>query len=256
MRIKRGRGNRGVGMLHNELFWAGVIRRDFVEEIRTFGQALKDRILKAFDNVEQEAEKLKKEEHERLLQAPADEDGGPGMDVLAERTEEKGISFYLTMRSLQQGLVNLFAVALYELFIQHLMILYRKEILEIHEENNKKLFKMCKVKRRFREGGIDIEKFRSWEKIEELRLVANTVKHAEGESADKLRKIRRDLFDPLRGTSFESSDQSAPPKGALFEPLFGQGLFVKPDNIDSYTSTIIEFWEELAVALEKHTRVI
>ncbi len=119
-------------MLRNELYWAEVIRREFVEETRTFGQALKDRILKTFDNVEREAEKLEKEEWERLLQAPADEDGGPGMDVLAETAEDKGVSFYLTMTSLRQGLVNLFAVALYELFLQHVMILHRKELLGLH----------------------------------------------------------------------------------------------------------------------------
>ena len=45
-------------MLQNELFWVRVIREVFVEEIRTFGQVLKDRILKAFVNIEQEAEKL------------------------------------------------------------------------------------------------------------------------------------------------------------------------------------------------------
>ena len=229
-------------MLGNELYWARVIRRDFVEETRTFGQALKDRILKSFDNVEQEAEKLKKEEWERLLQAPADEDGGPDIGGLAETAEHKGVNFYLTMTSLRQGLVNLFAVALHGLFLQHVMILHRKELLWIHEENDEKLCKVDEAWKRLRESRIDIEKFRSRRKIKELRLVANTVKHAEGDSANKLRKIRPDLF--------------ISPNSSLFKPLFGEDFFVKPDDIDSYTSTIIEFWEELAIALEKRAGTI
>lgn len=246
----------GIQMLGNELFWAHYIRGVFIEETRTFGQTLKNRILKAFDNIEQEAKELKEKEYKRLLQTPVGENGGPGMDVLAERAEEEGINFYITMTNLQQGIVNLFAVALYELFIQHLMILYRKEILEIHEENDEKLFKMREVKRRFRECGIEIEKLRSWEKIEELRLVCNTVKHAEGKSADNLRDIRQDLFNPPSSTLFKSPGLSVPPKGALFKPLFGEGFFVRSDDIVSYADALKEFWEELAVALEKHARAM
>ena len=42
--------------------------------------------------------------------------------------------------------------------------------------------------------GISIEEFRSWNDLEELRLVCNAVKHAEGGSAKALEKIRPDLF--------------------------------------------------------------
>ena len=82
-------------MLGNELFWAHYIRGVFIEETRTLGQALKGRILKAFVNIEQEAEKLKGEEYKRLLQAPASKDGGPGMDVPAESAEDEAIDFYI-----------------------------------------------------------------------------------------------------------------------------------------------------------------
>jgi len=227
-------------MLGNELFWAHYIRGVFIEETRTLGQALKGRVLKAFVNIEQEAEKLKGEEYKRLLQAPASEDGGPGMDVPAESAEDEAIDFYISMKCLQQGIVNMFAVALYGLFTQHLMILHRKELLWNHEENDQKLFEMKEIRSRLRENRIDIEKFKSWGKIRELGWVANTVKHAEGRAAKKLRKIRPDLF--------------ASPSGTLFKPLFGEDFFVKPDDIVSYTNAIEEFWEELAIALGKHAR--
>ena len=77
-------------MLGNEFFWSRYIREIFIKEIRTLGQALKGRVLKAFDNVEQEAEKLADEEYKRLLEAPVGEDGGPDMCELAERAEEEG----------------------------------------------------------------------------------------------------------------------------------------------------------------------
>ena len=175
-----------------------------------------------------------------MLQAPIGEDRGPGMDVLAERTEEEGINFYLTVRSLRQGLVNLFAVALYELFLQHLMVLHRRELLGIHKENDQKLYRVDEAWERLRESGIDVEKFRARRKVKELRLVANTVKHAEGLAAEDLRKLRPDLF--------------ILPNSTLFKPLLGENFFVRPEDIASYTDAIAEFWEELAIALEKHAR--
>ena len=41
---------------------------------------------------------------------------------------------------------------------------------------------------------VDLTQFPSWPVIEELRLVANTAKHAEGQSADQLRRIRPEIF--------------------------------------------------------------
>ncbi len=227
-------------MLRNNFFWSRYMREIFIKETRTLGKALKDRVLKGFYNVEQEAEKLAEEEYRRLLQVPVGEDGGPGMDVLAERAEEEGINFYLTVRSVRQGLINLFAVALYGLFLQHLMVLHRRELLGIHEENDKKLYRADEAWERLHESGIDVEKFRSYRKVGELRLVANTVKHAEGPSAEKLRKIRPDLF--------------ILPSRTLFKPLLGEDFLVRPEDITSYADAIAEFWEELAIALERNTR--
>ncbi|WP_027364123.1 hypothetical protein [Desulfotruncus alcoholivorax] len=43
-------------------------------------------------------------------------------------------------------------------------------------------------------NNYDIESMKCWEKIKELRLLVNVIKHAEGKSADRLRKIRPDYF--------------------------------------------------------------
>ena len=227
-------------MLQNGFSWARVIREVFVEEIRTFGQTLKDRILKAFADVEQEADKLKKEEYRRLLQAPASEDGGPGMDVLAERAEDEAIDFYISMTDLKQGIINMFSVAFHELFRQQLMNFHRKELLEWHEEHNQKLWTMDEIRNRLSHHGIDITSFGSYKKVfQELRRAANVVKYGEGEASENLRKIRPDLF-------------LAPP-GSSYKPLAGQGLVISSDDIASYTKAIEEFWEELASVLEKQS---
>ena len=42
--------------------------------------------------------------------------------------------------------------------------------------------------------GIKIEAFHSWNKINELRLVANTAKHADGTSCEELKRLRPEHF--------------------------------------------------------------
>lgn len=40
-----------------------------------------------------------------------------------------------------------------------------------------------------------MESLNCWHKIKELRLVVNVLKHAEGDSAERLRKMRPNLFE-------------------------------------------------------------
>jgi|SRR5215472_13366004 len=42
--------------------------------------------------------------------------------------------------------------------------------------------------------GVDLRALNSWNSINELRLLANVVKHAEGNSSEELRELRPDLF--------------------------------------------------------------
>jgi hypothetical protein len=53
---------------------------------------------------------------------------------------------------------------------------------------------------------VDVTTFTSWLRIDELRHLANCVKHAEGNSCEQLRKIRPDLFEkPTFGLAFNMS---------------------------------------------------
>ena len=100
--------------------------------------------------------------------------------------------------------------------------------------------------RRLKEYGIDIKKFACWSKIDELRLVANTVKHAEGSSSQKLRNIRPDLFK----NPYLSGFLGLPvPNPQIFQPLFGDDLYVSLQDVKGYRDQLIQFWEKFADAL-------
>ncbi len=98
------------------------------------------------------------------------------------------------------------------------------------------------------ENGIDVTKFNCWTKIDELRLVANTVKHADGESAEELKELRPDMFK--HPDSMLSIQMSAKLVGPVYLPLFGEGLYITQDEFDSYVITVKEFWNDLSTDLE------
>jgi hypothetical protein len=80
-------------------------------------------------------------------------------------------------------------------------------------------------------------------------LVANTVKHAEGRSAEKLRKKRPELFTHpvIRKLRGKVRDDFFPP---LRLPLAGEGLFVTEEILSEYISTAVAFLDTIASHFE------
>ena len=90
------------------------------------------------------------------------------------------------------------------------------------------------------ERGVDLTKFNHWTKLDDLRLVANAVKHGDGVSAEKLKGRRPELFEsPLDLPRFASA--SSPP----IRPLVGEGMWLTEDDFNDYANTLKGFWHEL-----------
>jgi hypothetical protein len=94
------------------------------------------------------------------------------------------------------------------------------------------------------ERGVDLTKFNPWTKLDELRLVANAVKHGDGCSAKKLKRHRPKLFeDPLDLPEFAFS--SSPP----IRPLVGEGMWLTEHDFNDYANALRGFWHELETHL-------
>jgi hypothetical protein len=203
---------------------------------------LRDRLLPAFSNVEAEAKKKAEEEYDRLGSLPAREN----IDIadLAEKAFDAGLAHYQMMSGLRQGLQNMFAAALYHLFEQQVMLFHRREVLDLAEAEDTKLFRQSVFRDRLLRYAIDVKSFMSWPLIDELRLVANTVKHAEGDSAMELHSNRPELFvDPsLAGMPFGDSKRLY----RVFQPVMGEDIYVSLDDIGRYANAVEQFWSELS----------
>jgi hypothetical protein len=220
--------------------------RVFARQTSRFCVAVETRLLPAFDSIENEAEQAADAEWERLVEIADPEYADPA--DLAERAQEAGIEYYESLEGVRQAILNLSAAALYHLLEQQLLLFHRRQVLDAAEENIPALNTMAVLRERLQLADVRIEALQSWSKVDELHAVANVVKHAEGHSAAKLRRLRPDLF---RHPSLREPNRG--PLATLPHvnmPLAGEDVFVTVEDLKAYCAALVEFWEQLGAAIQ------
>jgi hypothetical protein len=226
-----------------------TIKSSYIYSIQCFSKALRERILPPFNNLESEADKISKEEYERLCNLPSD--GNSDLCDLADSANGKGQIWYSTMTGVRQSVINLYAVGLRHLFEQHLFDLLC--ILDVATRRKADYRKDKDIL----DKAIKITNFRSWTSLEELRLVCNTVKHAEGDSSKDLKIKRPDLFlNPLLSGQFDGYPDVAlwwdkmSLRTVVRQPLMGENFYLQESDIKNYSIAIEDFWNELIEKLQ------
>lgn len=85
--------------------------------------------------------------------------------------------------------------------------------------------------------------------MESLRLIANTVKHSEGRASRELFAHCPQLF--LNPCLDGENSGSYTPTDPVFLPLFGEDIYLRPEDIAKYASAIESYWVELADAMQE-----
>jgi len=201
----------------------------FLGEIASYRDAFYNRILPAFSQIEKEAEAASEQEHTRLSSR-----AGPDSDEaqIAEKAYFHGVDLYLTTRATTQGVVNLMVAGLYHLFEQH-----AQRVLMI---STGKYTKDCtdlvgKVLKSLGVEQDELEKSGCLKTIQELRFVANTVKHGEGDSCKKLHELRPALFE--MGLDIDGMNRIPA------HPMTGEGLYLKQEDFERYANGLLSFWK-------------
>lgn len=254
-------------MKHNAHFWARLIHDVFLPEVKAMRRGVLEKLLPSFTGIEQEAD--------ATTRAAYDELGRHGPDWLDEATaaelaHERGVDHYLRMVSVRQGLLNLATAGLFHLFEQQMSQVVRKALLTPAEEHDPDFLRqilkpnatMKTFALRLEQSGIRPRDIAGYGVIvDELRLVANAVKHGMGDSGDALHARRPQLFvapslrdDPLfNGWSISKAAGQdgfrAPVR--LSRPMMGDDLYVLPEDFDAYAASVAQFWEGFASTLAK-----
>ena len=180
---------------------------------------------------------------------PLDNDQYEAAAYFADKAMDETLAFADMLVAMYFASVGLYSVGLFHLFEQHFADL-PLQILEAHTYS--KEIKLKEVADWLKaDVSIDVTAFTTWPVIDELRLVANTIKHAEGGSATVLRGRRPDLFIHPADRE-EGGCPATPLQSRVRKPLFGEDLYLTTDDFSRYVEGVITFWSELADAMVKH----
>lgn len=229
----------------NQHFWASYFQRAFVPHLQRLLRTLEQRLLPAFGDLATEADRVQEEAFERFNNMPAGEDCDPAWP--AEMAHEEALGHYMGMCAVRQTLLNAFAPILYHTWEQQLLSFHRREVLHPSEEHEPKLLSLKVLDERLSSRGLKLQSLPSWLTIEELKHVANTVKHADGPSAEITKTQCPALFENPALGDFDLPKFNYRPR--VYSPLSGDDIFVREVDVCRYAAALVGFWSEFADAL-------
>lgn len=210
------------------------IRHSTLPAIRAYGQWVNDYIIPVVNDLTARADAIERETYDRLSAAINPERyTGDGWE-LAEQAFDMGLSFYETWSSMYQAALNLFTAGLFHSLEQRLADLTHDGAIENPVPDSQ----LSTVVDWYREHfEADLTTFASWNAINELRLVANAIKHGEGRSTDELRPLRPDLF---QSPHLRNDPRFPVVHWPIHLPLGGDGLYVTADDFKKYDGPSME----------------
>ena len=177
---------------------------------------------------------------------------------------------YDRLNGVRQAAANMATVMLWHLLEQQMLVFHTRQVLTVHEEQaarenpevksdipckkgkevkKRKLLSLEEFHARLDAGGCSMKSLSAWSKVNELRLVANTVKHGSGPSSDELFKIRPDFFYPNCDTQEHNSRPFL-----LRKPAAGEDLYLTEQDIAAYFEAAISLWQEFSIKIEEHSQ--
>ena len=202
------------------------------------------RVLAEWDDLEARAEQVAEEEWTRLVSETGDDAADVGAH--AARAAGAGQDFYDMMFPMGQTMVNLFTAGLYHLFEQQLVVFARTMMQSVAVPDSMPGV----VSLLNKQLSIDIiAAYPMASRLDQLRLIANVVKHAEGKSAETLRGIRPEIFEHPAMRSLWLAGGT--PSRLVSEPLAGEGVYLTRADYEAYTADVDGFWLSLKVDLDR-----
>lgn len=229
-------------------YMAFRVRFSAIPYVQAYGDCVLSDVMSAFTNLEKRADAIANAEFERLGSEPAGEDCDVDMGALAEAAEDKGQAFYETMSSLRQTTLNLFAAGLFHLVEQHLADLCHDGAFTVAPPHDTNRNIICHWYQQHFE--LDLRALKPWPKIDELQLVANAVKHAEGPSARRLRQLRPELFQ--QPAVRERLPGIPDPVHPIRMPLAGDDLYITEQSFEEYRQAANQLFTDIANHFEAH----
>lgn len=227
--------------MRSQLYLWGSLRQQYIDDLTFVKEMFFERIHPIFANAEAEAEAYQSELWNGIMNQPCTEDTyfdpGDYVDVVQEKAVERydmlQLMHYRNLTAWICILCQVWEQQLYSFVLQEA----EQEGLKYDPSEIKRGFAFSKEV--FEWHQQPFEQMAVWDKIRELRLLVNVIKHAEGDSEQKLRALRPDYFtEEICGTQY---DLMALYHTTLLEPT----LMIKEQDFINYYEALVKFWTDL-----------
>jgi hypothetical protein len=228
-----------------QLYLQESVRNQMKKPIELFAETYTKKITSLFAEIEQESKAIADERYNELGKNfhPDFHDAAD----LSEAALDTGLEHYEGLALMQYNTKLMWISTLYQFWEQQVRKFIFEEVNRTQKFTDKKGNKIAfkdfctrgiqDIKETFKLFDQDLEKFSSWDKLNELRLLANVIKHADGPAATQLKLIRPDIFKD-KSISTDLLDLY---KTTLNEIVLNIG----ETEFQDYCEAIIHFWDEL-----------
>lgn len=212
--------------------------KQFPEELNRYTEYFLERALPPLEDLDNKADAIERAGAAFLRLESFD---NPQVATVSARAELTAEAYFNRTLSLRHALLGLFVLGLYHLFEQQLGRVYA--YLTRFDPDPGPFSVESASTTIEAASGVRPADVTAWQDLMELRSVANVVKHGEGSAAEKLRKIRSDLFQhpAIKGSSPESWPR-------VRRPLAGEDLYLERTDFERYGGAARAFWKGLADA--------
>lgn len=222
--------------MKSQLYIPEITRRYLKSEIQPFTEIYFQKLLPVFKNIESEADKLANEFYDNFMNQPAhDEYIDPSS--IAEQALNIGIEHYSYLKLGQYNLTASWHATLYQLWEQQSRLFLFREMSHVDKiKFDTFCTNLSEIKKNYKLYNVEIEQFSCWTRIKELCLLCNVIKHGDGDSAKKLRKIKPDMFKQEGEVDY---------MGAYKTTLLQETLNITEITLNNYREALLFFWDEI-----------
>lgn len=220
------------------LYYCQWTKQAALDSTKVYTDSFSNRLIPTFDNISVEAKKVAEERYQSLMSRPAGYDysyDSYGGGDAAEDAQDAGIQMYENLTFVKKQLIGLSVAGLYHLWERTLRQFLCKELQHLVDETE--LVKLAKGDFKYfvkllKCFSVDISRHGYYGKLNELRLVASTVKHGDARACSELIKLAPKLFE----------------NNSLIEYDYvrtADDLNSTTADFISYSNSITEFWMRL-----------
>ncbi len=227
--------------MKSQLYLYKGLRKKYIKDLTQIKELFFEKIEPVFADAEKEARDYQNHLWDNVMHQPCDENNIIDPSDYVETVQEAAFEKYKILSLMQYRNISMWISCLCQVWEQQLFdFVYREaqsEGIKYEERDLKKGFNFSKEVFEWHQQSL--EKLTCWPKIKELRALVNVIKHSEGDSEQKLRKMRPDYFE--HDTGIGKYDLLYLYHSSLLEAT----LQIENKDFIDYYNALVTFWNEL-----------